>query len=117
MQPSTDTVEKRVSYKQYVSKSSPYYGLTAFWALEEPEELPAEGKAFALGLASLTLYILLFRYEGLITHFAALARQGQGVYFLLPVLIALLFSLVHGAFTSYFWNAMGIQPNDDEDRA
>lgn len=105
---------KRVSYKQFVARSSPYYGLAAFWAFEKPDKLPVEGRAFALGMVSLAFYILLFRYEDVITHFAVLARQESGLYFLLPIGIALVFSLVHGAFTSRFWKAVGLEPNDDE---
>jgi len=38
----------------------------------------------------------------------ALFTRTDGWYPALPVLTALLFSFVHGAFTGYFWQVLGV---------
>ncbi|MBI3916283.1 MAG: hypothetical protein HY322_04685 [Betaproteobacteria bacterium] len=57
------------------------------------------------GMASCALYILLYVYEReIMTAFT----RTDGWYPLLPVIAALAFSFVHGAFASYFWDVLGI---------
>lgn len=63
----------------------------------------------ALGLASSTLYMLLFGYADLLTALSAEARAGAKFYGLVPIIIALVFSLVHGAFTARFWSLLGLR--------
>lgn len=65
----------------------------------------ATAKTVALGLLSLALYGLLYHFEEPILR---LTTQGEWA-FVLPVLIAFAFSLVHGAFTGQFWDRLGIQ--------
>lgn len=55
-----------------------------------------------LGVLSLTLYVLLFSYEE-----AVLAASADS--FLVPIVIAFAFSFVHGAFTSGFWDMLGLK--------
>lgn len=62
-------------------------------------------KLWVSGMASCTLYILLYVYEQEIMK--AFTRT-DGLYPLLPVVAALVFSLVHGAFAAYFWGVLGI---------
>jgi hypothetical protein len=57
------------------------------------------------GAASVLCYVLLFANENEVM--AAFTRT-DGWHPALPVLTALLFSLVHGAFTGYFWEVMGV---------
>ena len=61
-----------------------------------------------LGAISAVLYFLLYTFEDRI-----LERSGgfavDGWYFLAPILIALIFSAVHGVFTSHFWELLGIR--------
>jgi len=59
------------------------------------------------GLLSFSFYVLLF-----VDAEQALRQstRADGLYFLMPVVIALAFSLVHGAFTGYFWEGVGIKP-------
>jgi len=59
------------------------------------------------GLLSFSFYVLLF-----VDAEQALRQstRADGLYFLMPVVIALAFSLVHGAFTGYFWEVVGIKP-------
>ena len=59
------------------------------------------------GLLSVSLYLLLFLGAEEVLH---LSTRSDGLYFLTPVVIALSFSLVHGAFTGYFWEVIGIKP-------
>jgi hypothetical protein len=51
------------------------------------------------------LYLGLYLYENEIM--AAFTRT-DGLYPALPVVAALVFSLAHGAFTAYFWEALGV---------
>lgn len=67
-------------------------------------------KAIIYGAASVALYYLLFLYADKTIEWATLTREGQKIYFLMPVIIPFVFSLVHGAFTAYFWDALGMKP-------
>lgn len=62
-------------------------------------------KTLGLGVVVGALYAALFVNE---TDILALTAQG-GWMFVLPLLIALLFSLAHGAFTHHFWELFGIR--------
>ncbi|MBF0178572.1 MAG: hypothetical protein HQM03_00955 [Magnetococcales bacterium] len=55
------------------------------------------------GGLSVTLYILLFAYEKSILDLSARGKW----YFVVPILIAFLFSFVHGQFTGVFWEGLG----------
>lgn len=57
------------------------------------------------GLASILLYILLFQFSDYLTLYG----QKGGWYFLLPISVAFIFSLVHGAFTGHFWDSIGLK--------
>jgi hypothetical protein len=62
-------------------------------------------KLWVSGMASCALYILLYVYEReIMTAFT----RTDGAYPLLPVIAALVFSFVHGAFAAYFWDVLGI---------
>lgn len=63
------------------------------------------GKALLFGVISIGLYFLLYLYSAEVMNYAA---QG-GWYFIIPVAIAFLFSYIHGNFTSFFWDALGIK--------
>ncbi|HIJ84095.1 MAG: hypothetical protein HW380_736 [Magnetococcales bacterium] len=62
-----------------------------------------------LGMASATLYLLLFLYSESLTHVATLIRQGHKIYVVIPIGGALIFSFVHGAFTGRFWDLLGLK--------
>ena len=62
-------------------------------------------KTAIYGLFSGALYVALYRFENNILE---LAGQG-GWAFLVPVAVALVFSIIHGAFTSGFWDSIGVQ--------
>ena len=57
------------------------------------------------GAASALCYAALFAYE---EEVMALFTRTDGWHPVLPVLTALLFSFVHGAFTGYFWEVLGV---------
>lgn len=67
------------------------------------------GPALALGAASSTLYGGLYVYSGELVELAEMTRDGERVWFLVPIAIAFLFSLVHGAFTGRFWDLLGLK--------
>lgn len=102
----------------FVSSGSPYYGLAKIWSKDpitwrssfgfDPEHI----KLLLLGCASALLYVLLIKYETVLVHIEQLAQQGDHTYFLVPIAIALLFSLIHGPFTSLFWHTLGVQPGN-----
>ncbi len=70
-------------------------------------------KLSALGLVVATLYGMLFFNEQEVIR---LCKQG-GWGFLFPVVVAFVFSIFHGAFTSMFWDAFGVKANArDEDK-
>lgn len=62
-------------------------------------------KTSALGLVTLLLYLMLFSNEAALLQLSA---QGRW-YFLLPIVIAFVFSFFHGAFTAAFWDVLGVK--------
>lgn len=66
-------------------------------------------RAVLFGVASTILYVLLFAYSDDLVDFARRSRQGEKVWFIVPVVIAFVFSYVHGTFTGYFWDVLGLK--------
>lgn len=60
------------------------------------------------GIASLGLYFLLFLFNDNIRQMAEATSRGDKSLFFIPIIIAFIFSVMHGAFTGYFWEALGI---------
>ena len=60
---------------------------------------------FVAGFFSIALFTALFTNQDLVS--SAFTRGGW--YAFLPIVTALLFSLVHGSFTGHFWTVMGIE--------
>ena len=67
------------------------------------------------GLLTAVIYFLLFKYQVEIINFAALAQHGKHLYFLAPIAIAIGFSLIHGRFTAYFWESLGVTSKKKEE--
>ncbi len=67
-------------------------------------------KAVLYGAASAALYVLLYLYADQTVEFARRAQQGEHFWFLAPIVIAFVFSYVHGTFTAHFWDAIGLNP-------
>lgn len=63
------------------------------------------GPMVLFGLASLSLYAALLLEQDAVTD--VFARGG--LFALLPIATAFVFSFVHGSFTGKFWTAMGIE--------
>lgn len=57
------------------------------------------------GLVSASLYFLLYFYE---REILASFTRTDGFYPALPIIAAFIFSFAHGAFTAYFWEALGV---------
>ena len=73
------------------------------------------GKLFAAGAVTAMLYTLLFAFE---KDVMASFTRTDGLYPFLPIAAAFAFSLSHGAFTGYFWDALGVKPQPKaEERA
>jgi hypothetical protein len=62
-----------------------------------------------LGAASASLFFLLYLFSDTLPELAAAARQGEKLYALVPLIIAMIFSFVHGAFTGHFWDLLGLR--------
>ena len=99
--------------------SSPYSGIErAFLLSAVPERdrlTPANVKMITYGLFTSIFYFFLLKYQAEVVNFAALAQQGKHIYFLVPIFIALGFSIVHGGFTAYFWESLGVTSKKKED--
>ncbi|MEW6569939.1 MAG: hypothetical protein AB1390_02005 [Nitrospirota bacterium] len=63
------------------------------------------GKAILFGLIVSVLYFTLLTNQGLIN--ANFTRGG--LYALLPIATAFIFSFFHGSFTSAFWTVLGVE--------
>lgn len=72
------------------------------------------GRMLAYGAITGVLYLLLFLYAEPIMR---LYLRPDGLYWLLPVVIAFAFSLAHGAFTGYFWDVLGVQGKSGAEKA
>jgi len=57
------------------------------------------------GITSVILYFLLYFFEESILESS---KQGHW-FFIVPIAIAFVFSLVHGTFTSHFWDLLGVK--------
>ena len=78
-----------------------------------PQGTPMRSRALLttliLGVASAGLYFLLFLFSDRLTDLATLTREGHKLYALVPLVIAMVFSFVHGAFTGQFWDLLGLR--------
>jgi len=61
------------------------------------------------GMASGGLYFLLFLFSAELPELAEETRQGNKLCAFVPLVIALIFSFVHGAFTGRFWDLFGLR--------
>ena len=66
---------------------------------------PVLTRTLIYGVSSLALYFLLYRYNATILDYS---RHGHWFFFV-PILIAFMFSLVHGNFTGQFWDLFGVK--------
>ena len=60
------------------------------------------------GGARLLLYILLFLYADLFVTWAEQTKDYKAL-FLIPIMVAFIFSYFHGAFTGLFWEILGLR--------
>lgn len=61
------------------------------------------------GCATVGLYLLLFVYSEQLVNWAYETKTGNKLLFIVPVVIAFVFSYFHGAFTGYFWETIGLR--------
>ncbi len=63
------------------------------------------GRMVAMGIVSIVLYGALLSNQDMVNgNFA----KG-GMYALLPIVTAFVFSFIHGSFTGHFWTVLGIE--------
>ncbi len=62
-----------------------------------------------MGVFSVSLYTLLYFFSVDIVAIAKNTNAGQKSFFFIPIVIAMIFSLAHGAFTSHFWDILGVK--------
>lgn len=63
------------------------------------------GKLIVMGIISIALYSTLLLKQDLVN--STFARGGM--YALLPIITAFVFSYFHGSFTGHFWTILGIE--------
>lgn len=63
------------------------------------------GKLILMGVVSIALYIALLLNQDIINSYFG---RG-GIYALFPIVVAFIFSFVHGSFTGNFWTVLGIE--------
>jgi hypothetical protein len=63
------------------------------------------GAMIAMGIISVALYTTLLLKQDLVNNTFA---KG-GMYALLPIITAFIFSYIHGTFTGHFWTVLGIE--------
>jgi hypothetical protein len=62
-----------------------------------------------LGILDIILYSLLYQFADEITALAEAVRDGEVLYILVPMTLAMVFVLVHGTFTDYLWELLGLR--------
>ncbi len=63
------------------------------------------GKLIITGIVSLGLYVALLGNQEIVNTYCG---KG-GTYAFLPIVMAFIFSFVHGSFTGHFWSVMGVE--------
>lgn len=63
------------------------------------------------GAVSASHYFVLYLYEREVLESFT---RTDGLYPALPIVAAFVFSFAHGAFTAYFWEALGVTPRRPE---
>lgn len=61
------------------------------------------------GAVSVFLYSMLYLFSADLTQIAQSTHSGQKTMFFIPIVVALVFSFVHGTFTSHFWDILGVK--------
>lgn len=70
----------------------------------KPKKKPI-GKMVFFGAISIVLYVILLSKQGLINQYFG----NGGLYAVLPIITAFIFSFIHGNFTGNFWTVLGIE--------
>jgi hypothetical protein len=61
------------------------------------------------GAVSIVLYTALIMKSDLFVEMAQRTKNGEKWLFLVPIVIAFVFSYVHGTFTGLFWESLGFK--------
>jgi hypothetical protein len=63
------------------------------------------GKMLFAGAVSIALYAVLLSKQDVVNQYVG---RG-GMYAILPIVTAFIFSFFHGAFTGHFWTVLGVE--------
>lgn len=63
-------------------------------------------KFFVFGVLSIVLYFLLITNQEIVKELCSKGRW----YAFFPIIVAFIFSFVHGNFTDAFWSVLGVEP-------
>lgn len=63
------------------------------------------GKMILMGLISVSLYVTLLMKQDIINEYFG----HGGIYAILPIVTAFIFSFFHGSFTGNFWTVLGVE--------
>jgi uncharacterized membrane protein YjfL (UPF0719 family) len=61
------------------------------------------------GTLSVMTYVALYLYADVTVSFAERVHNGEKMLAIVPIVIAFVFSIVHGNFTAHFWDHLGFQ--------
>ncbi len=67
------------------------------------------GRTIGFGILSIALYGLLYWLSPDIKSLTQSTYAGHKQLFFIPIVIAFVFSLIHGTFTSHFWDSLGVK--------
>lgn len=81
-------------------------------AKTRPSTLRIVAMTILTGALSGLMYGLLYSYQQELVQLADATRHGGKASFIIPIIIALVFSLVHGSFTERFWGMLGLKPKN-----
>lgn len=65
------------------------------------------------GTISIALYIMLLLNSEWLIELAQRTKNGEKFLFLVPIIVAFVFSYVHGAFTGHFWESVGLRASNN----
>lgn len=74
-----------------------------------PQKKASRASAILFGTLSLILYVLLLSNGDLFVTWAQATKHDHKSFFIIPVIVAFIFSYVHGSFTGYFWESLGLR--------
>lgn len=85
---------------------------TVIVSLTEGSDMSGEhpiASTILFGGTSIALYALLLTNSDLLVELAQRTKNGEKWLFLVPIIVAFVFSYIHGTFTAQFWERVGLR--------